>query len=99
MYPQMNEAGVYNTHQGTLLQKMHYTHLVMNHMEVLNHENDTRNVLQQHKFVHIRRLHACTIFTDTQVGILNALYLICDKRRAVTTLKQMATDTSIGTMS
>jgi hypothetical protein len=44
--------------------------------------------------VHVGKLHARTIFTETQVDIVIALYSISDERGAVTSLKYMTTHMS-----
>jgi hypothetical protein len=72
-----------------LLQKMPYTRLVMNHGKYSVMKMTLAIFFGSCRSVRIEKLRACTIFTETQVGIVSALYSISDERRAVTSLKLM----------
>jgi len=68
---------------------MPYTHLVMNHVKYSVMKMTLAIFFGSCRSVHVEKLHACTIFTETQVGIVSALYSISDERRAVTSPKLM----------
>jgi len=68
---------------------MPYTRIVMNNGKYSVMKMTLAIFFGSCRSVYEGKLHACTIFIETQVAIVSTLYSISDERRAVTSLKYM----------